>query len=98
MKHGVDIILGGHDHLYYVSKGCRGWEGYDLNATAPLGAEDDDGILVIKSGTDFRDLSELTLELEDRPPGTVRRRVVKSVVGSSNLCSARLPLQTHFLC
>ncbi|KAF8509902.1 Metallo-dependent phosphatase-like protein [Gautieria morchelliformis] len=81
MTHGVDIILGGHDHLYYVSKGCQSWEGYDLNGIVPLGAEDDDGILAIKSGTDFRDLSELTLELEDGPPGAARRRVVKSVVG-----------------
>ena len=51
MKHGVDIILGGHDHLYYVSKGCHRWEGYDINGLDPLGAEDDDGVLAIKSGT-----------------------------------------------
>lgn len=82
MKHGVDIILGGHDHFYYVSKGCQRWEGYDINASDPLGAEDDDGVLVVKSGTDFRELSEITLELEDGPPGATRKRVVKSVVGS----------------
>lgn len=84
MKHGVDIILGGHDHLYYVSKGCQKWEGYDIDGSGPLGAEDDDGVLVIKSGTDFRELSEFTVELEDGPLGAVRRRVVKSVVGPSN--------------
>jgi 2',3'-cyclic-nucleotide 2'-phosphodiesterase (5'-nucleotidase family) len=84
MKHGVDIILGGHDHLYFVSNGCQKWDGYDINGTEPLGAEEDDGVLVIKSGTDFRELSELTLELEDGPLDAVRRKAVKSVVGASN--------------
>ena len=93
MNHGVDIILGGHDHLYYVSKGCQKWEDYDIKGSHPLGAENDDGVLVIKSGTDFRELSELTLELEAGPPGAARSRVVKSVVGSSNLC----PTGTYLL-
>jgi hypothetical protein len=81
IHHGVDLILGGHDHLYYVSKGCENWEGYDLPSSVPLGTEEDDGVLVIKSGTDFRDLSELTLELEDGPPDAVRRKLVKTVTG-----------------
>ncbi|KAF8582061.1 Metallo-dependent phosphatase [Ramaria rubella] len=80
-SHGVDLILGGHDHLYYASKGCQKWDGYDVEGSTPLGTEDDDGVLVIKSGTDFRDLSDLTLVLEDGPPGAVRRKLVKSVTG-----------------
>jgi len=79
--HGVDILLGGHDHLYYVSKGVSFWEGYDINQEV-LGAEGDNGdVLVLKSGTDFRNLSEFTLELEDTPPGSIRRKVIKRITG-----------------
>lgn len=77
----MDIILGGHDHLYFVSKGVTTWEGYDVPDPS-IGTEGDDGdILVVKSGTDFRELSELTLELEDTPPGSVRKKVIKAVYG-----------------
>lgn len=84
-KHGVDLILGGHDHLYYISKGVTVWEGYDTTQDV-LGAEKDEGdILVVKSGTDFRDLSEFTLELEDAPKGSVRTKLIKSIRGTQ-LC------------
>ncbi|THH15603.1 hypothetical protein EW146_g4905 [Bondarzewia mesenterica] len=80
-EHGVDIILGGHDHLYFIGRGVDAWEGYDLSSEV-LGAEDDDGdVLIVKSGTDFRDLSEILLELEDTPEGSVRRKVIKRVTG-----------------
>ncbi len=80
-EHGVDILLGGHDHLYFVSKGADNWEGHD-KSREPLGAEDDNGdILAIKSGCDFRDLSELTLEFEDTPEGSVRRKIIKRITG-----------------
>jgi 5'-nucleotidase len=78
---GVDILLGGHDHVYYVSKGVTSWRDYDVTQEV-LGAQNDHGdILVVKSGTDFRDLSEFTLELEDTPPGSVRKKVIKSING-----------------
>ncbi|KAJ7074326.1 Metallo-dependent phosphatase-like protein [Mycena amicta] len=80
-SHGVDLLLGGHDHLYYASRGMSSWDGYDLNQKV-LGGEADNGdVLVCKSGTDFRDLSEIHLELEDTPPGSVRRKVIKSING-----------------
>ena len=80
-SHGVDILLGGHDHLYYVSRGVTSWQNYDLTQEV-LGAENDHGdVLVVKSGTDFRDLSELTLELEEAPLGSVRRKVIKTISG-----------------
>lgn len=83
----MDLILGGHDHLYYISKGVTSWEGYDVN-TEVLGAENDHGdILVVKSGTDFRDLSEITLELEDTPSGSIRRKLIRSIRGE--FCSSR---------
>ncbi|KAF7322681.1 25S rRNA adenine-N(1) methyltransferase [Mycena chlorophos] len=80
-SHGVDLILGGHDHLYYASRGMSAWDGYDLTEDV-LGAEGDEGdVLVCKSGTDFRDLSELQLELEDTPSGSVRRKVITAIKG-----------------
>lgn len=79
--HGVDLILGGHDHLYYVARGATSWEGYELTHPV-LGAEHDAGdVLVVKSGTDFRDLSEFTLTLVDTPPGSVRRKIIKEIHG-----------------
>lgn len=84
-EHGVDIILGGHDHLYYVSRGVSSWKGYDTS-TPVLGADGDKGdVLIVKSGTDFRDLSEFTLELADTPPGSVRRKVIKAIHGQHYL-------------
>ena len=38
--HGADIVLGGHDHFYYVSKGATSWENYDCDQEV-LGAEED---------------------------------------------------------
>lgn len=76
------MILGGHDHLYFVGKGVDSWENYDLSSKV-LGGEDDKGdVLVVKSGTDFRDLSELILEIEDvRDEGAVRKKVIKKITG-----------------
>ncbi|KAG8826388.1 hypothetical protein FRC17_008269 [Serendipita sp. 399] len=88
-EHGCDIILGGHDHVYYVSKfdqsgNTDAWKGYDITQ-AFLGAEKDDGVLVVKSGTDFRELSEIQLELEDAPEGSVRCKYISSVKGTRHI-------------
>lgn len=81
----MDIILGGHDHFYYISKGVTSWDGYDVNQEV-LGAEEDNGdVLIVKSGTDFRDLSEFTLELEDTPEGSVRKKLIRSIRGASDI-------------
>jgi hypothetical protein len=40
---------------------------------------------LIKSGTDFRDLSEAMLELEEQPPGSIRRRVITKLTGRASL-------------
>lgn len=79
----MDILLGGHDHIYFASRGVDAWEGYDTSQET-LGAEEDEGdILLIKSGSDFRDLSEIDLELEDVPPGdnVVRKKLIKRITG-----------------
>jgi 5'-nucleotidase len=84
---GCDIILGGHDHFYYVSKvgsGASSWDGYDVD-TPCLGAEEDDGVLVIKSGTDFRDLSEIRLDIEESPQGSIRKRFISSIKGEKSI-------------
>ena len=82
--HGVDVLLGGHDHFYFASKGVTSWENYDVNKRC-LGSEEDQGdVLVIKSGTDFRDLTSIEVELEDVPEtvdGAVRRKLIKSIKG-----------------
>ncbi|KAF8078151.1 Metallo-dependent phosphatase-like protein [Lyophyllum atratum] len=88
-SHGVDLLLGGHDHLYYVSKGVNSWEGYDLTEDV-LGAEEDHGdVLVVKSGTDFRDLSELSLELETSSPGSIRNKTIKRIQGKRHTITPR---------
>jgi 2',3'-cyclic-nucleotide 2'-phosphodiesterase (5'-nucleotidase family) len=80
-QHGVDLILGGHDHLYFVSRGCDSWENFDKEEKV-LGAEADEGdVLVIKSGTDFRDLSAITLELSPTPVGSIRTKVISKITG-----------------
>lgn len=57
------------------------WENYDTSQEV-LGAEQDKGdVLVVKSGTDFRDLSELALELAQTPPGSIRRKLIRSIRG-----------------
>ncbi|KAG9051069.1 hypothetical protein FS837_012576 [Tulasnella sp. UAMH 9824] len=89
-KHGVDIIFGGHDHMYYIGKGISEWEGYNFDEPQ-LGAEADDGLLIVKSGTDFRDLSSMTVELVDAPEGSARRKLVKSVKGKHHIISPEMP-------
>ncbi|KAF9532356.1 Metallo-dependent phosphatase-like protein [Crepidotus variabilis] len=80
-QHGVDMILGGHDHLYFVGKGCDSWDKFDKDKEV-LGAEGDEGdVLVIKSGSDFRDLSEITLELSPSPDGSIRNKVINKITG-----------------
>ena len=79
--HGVDIIFGGHDHLYYISKGATSWDNYDLNQEVLGGEQDHGDILVVKSGTDFRDVSDLKLELADTPEGSIRRKVIETITG-----------------
>ncbi|KAF7971749.1 hypothetical protein HWV62_20003 [Athelia sp. TMB] len=76
--HGLDIIFGGHDHFYYVSKGISTWD----NRHGESGRENEgEGVLVVKSGTNFYDLSDLTLNLEDTPEGSVRRKVIRGIKG-----------------
>jgi len=80
-EHGVDLILGGHDHLYFVSQGVDGWENFDSSKTVLGSGADKGDILVVKSGSDFRDLSEMTLELSSTSGGSVRNKVISKITG-----------------
>jgi 5'-nucleotidase len=77
----VDILLGGHDHLYFIGKGVDHWDNYDLTQDVLGGEQDKGDVLVIKSGTDFRDLSEFILELQPSPADSVRRVVISRIEG-----------------
>lgn len=80
-EHGVDLVLGGHDHFYFVSRGCDSWDSFDKDKEV-LGAEADKGdVLVIKSGYDFRDLSAITLELSPTAEGSIRTKVISKITG-----------------
>lgn len=91
-KHGVDLLLGGHDHVYWISKGVTKWDGYDLSGTQLDAAADQGDVLVVKSGTDFQDISEVILELKDTPPGSIRKKVIQQISGESESATVVLLL------
>ncbi len=73
-------MLGGHDHIYYVGNGAASYSGDDFPRGEP-GTEKDTSANGRKSGTDFRDLSELKLELTEPSSSSsaVRKRTIKSL-------------------
>lgn len=79
-EQGVDLVLGGHDHFYYVSRGVDTYEGDDFCMDMP-GIENDKNTYIIKSGTDFHDLSEVELTLS-APQNSVRRRTITGLRGT----------------
>ncbi|TFK22412.1 Metallo-dependent phosphatase [Coprinopsis marcescibilis] len=91
-EHGVDILLGGHDHVYWISKGVGKWEGYDLETKLPDATGDQGDVLVVKSGTDFQDLSEVVLTLEDTPPGSIRKKVITGIQGKRHVTRGNTPV------
>ncbi|CAO3611593.1 unnamed protein product [Mucor hiemalis] len=74
-KDEIDLILGGHDHFYYISKSIDivgdHWtreKNLDDVGFDPESEEDDDeqrSVRVVKSGTDFREFSLLRIEVEE---------------------------------
>ncbi|KAE8543376.1 hypothetical protein D1P53_000082 [Cryptococcus gattii VGV] len=77
-EHGIDLIIGGHDHMYYIGKGATSWEGY-VGQEDVLGTKEDHGVR--QSGTDFRDLTSANLTVTPAPPGSIRRQLVTSLTG-----------------
>ncbi|EIE88071.1 hypothetical protein RO3G_12782 [Rhizopus delemar RA 99-880] len=76
-KDEVDLILGGHDHFYYISKSIDivgdAWSREenlkDVGFDPEKDIEDTDRLRVVKSGTDFREFSLLKLEIETNEEG-----------------------------
>ncbi|KAJ2647851.1 hypothetical protein IWW40_004376 [Coemansia sp. RSA 1250] len=74
----VDVVLSGHDHFYYLGSGVDEFEDPDAKP-----AQEDEEMLkawererregkrrrLVKSGTDFRDLSEIELQLARQEDG-----------------------------
>ncbi|KAG0793734.1 hypothetical protein G6F29_010133 [Rhizopus arrhizus] len=94
-KDEVDLILGGHDHFYYVSKSIDivgdAWSREvnlkDVGFDPEKDIEDTDRLRVVKSGTDFREFSLLKLEIETDEEGkkyvktmSAERKVIDSSV------------------
>ncbi|CAG8514973.1 1413_t:CDS:2 [Paraglomus occultum] len=69
----IDLMLGGHDHFYYVGKGCEMKDGWTRQSID--GDQEDDGVKLVKSGTDFRELSIVECEIGE----SGGRKVIKKV-------------------
>lgn len=83
-EHGVDLILGGHDHTYYVGKGIETYQGDEFESgPGTENDKDQDGFKtrIVKSGTDFRDLSQIELEVEKCEGNQIRRSRIKEMKG-----------------
>ncbi|KAJ6556564.1 Metallo-dependent phosphatase [Mycena vulgaris] len=84
-EHGVDLLLGGHDHVYWISKGVTEWDGYDLQSPQSDAKDDQGEVLVVKSGTDFQDISEVILTLKDAPAGSIRTKLIQEIKGKRHV-------------
>ena len=76
----INLILGGHDHDYQTEV-VSGHLAYNLNHCMPtfLSLPQINGIHVIKSGSDFRDFSEITVSFSNiRPEIEVKRHTITS--------------------
>lgn len=63
----LDLLLGGHDHVYYIGRGCEIASGWKRPQTDAKGTEEDRDCKIVKTATDFRALSELILDIgEDK--------------------------------
>ncbi|TFK22405.1 Metallo-dependent phosphatase [Coprinopsis marcescibilis] len=91
-EHGVDLLLGGHDHIYWITKGVTEWDGYDVQTPLPDAADDRGDVLIVKSGTDFQDISEVVLTVRDTPPRSVRRKVITQITGKRHTTAGRTPV------
>ncbi|KAF7727302.1 hypothetical protein EC973_007818 [Apophysomyces ossiformis] len=90
----VDLVLGGHDHFYYVSQSIEiigeHWSREQNLSGVGFDPEEDPSlppVRIVKSGTDFREFSLLTLAVDTDEAGkkyiaeaTAERRIVDSTV------------------
>ncbi|CAE6368073.1 unnamed protein product [Rhizoctonia solani] len=91
MVSGIDLIFGGHNHDYFIGSGVN-----HVYVTGPPNdlpnkwdrLWEDHGLLIVKSGTDFNDLSEVLVELEVSNGVDLKRKVV---VKSVNVTRHHMP-------
>ncbi|CAE6490983.1 unnamed protein product [Rhizoctonia solani] len=81
---GVDAIFGGHNHSYFLGNGVERGNSHGFKPPPSETNEFDTkeeykDLLVVKSGTDFQDLSEVIIEVADRPAGRYRKKVITSL-------------------
>ena len=70
-EHGVDLVLGGHDHTYYIGRGAGSWTGYSPTPDEP-GTEQDDGILCVPYSNDLTTLTDFgTVLLRAEPTSAI---------------------------
>ena len=62
--------------MYYIGRGADTFSGDSFDQKIP-GSEDDNNSFIIKSGTDFHDLSEVKLTLSEPHDNAVRRRTIE---------------------
>ncbi|WVQ75350.1 hypothetical protein IAR50_004969 [Cryptococcus sp. DSM 104548] len=91
-EHGLDLIIGGHDH---IGQGSKSWEGYSGRKGAP-GTQEDTSCLIMKNGTDFRDLTSASLELTPSPPGSIRKHLITSLTGKHHYVLPSSPSSPAF--
>ncbi|OZJ04273.1 hypothetical protein BZG36_02569 [Bifiguratus adelaidae] len=100
-KDDIDLVLGGHDHTYYISKAIEikgdAWDRQkniqEQNGLDPEANDPQSGIRIVKSGTDFRTLSviECTLSepVDDDHGG--KRRIIKSITATRKDATSNIP-------
>ncbi|KAK4685256.1 hypothetical protein P7C73_g4898, partial [Tremellales sp. Uapishka_1] len=91
-EQGVDLLVGGHDH---IGKGADSWDGCTGERDQP-GTEGDHGVRLIKSGTDFRDLSAAMLTLTPTPPNSTRAHLISSLTGKHHYVLPSSPTSKPF--
>ncbi|CAG8613328.1 22864_t:CDS:2, partial [Dentiscutata erythropus] len=96
-KDDIDLMLGGHDHFYYIGKGCDVIHGWNRNESEIDESKSDDGIRLVKSGTDFRELSIVELDIDENTNAggrtlkkiknitVTRRKITSSIVEDESL-------------
>ncbi|KAJ1948861.1 hypothetical protein FBU59_001401 [Linderina macrospora] len=116
-KDVVDLVLSGHDHFYYLGSGIdtfedplrdqvpedsedvRMFEGWQTERKHL--AEGEQGRRLVKSGTDFRDLSEIQLTLDRSSKLTVsrvsvvRHRVTKAIEEEKEISEMVEKIEAH---
>lgn len=78
-NHGRVMLVIGMVMAWTQTRESGQWAPF--HRASSISSQADTSLRLIKSGTDFRDLSSASLELTDTPPKSVRRKLVSSLTG-----------------